>query len=302
MEEFKNLQNQCLTMLQSHESCGQSCHNDFFCKKNGCEECDCSRCLNQIQWGNPPKFTYSCERITYQYALRFFNRFASEICHAFYRFSYNNVSDINVLSLGCGPGSEIYGILRALQIKKSNAVLHYKGYDLSSIWEKFQQISKECLVDKKHEINFYTADLFNDYYGFENDRNVLLLLNYLLSHCSKFLKTAQEKEEFIDKLMDFVLQNRIRYILFNDNCYYGVFHKLDSGYQLLNLLIQKLRAKGCVLEAHYRLFANDSHYGLEGWKCHASNELLFQDIDANSYTLNIDYCKSKQVLIHLNAS
>lgn len=75
---------------------------------------DCSRCLNQIQYGQP-NFTYSCTKITYQYVLRFFNRFASEICYAMCLYNYKNISRINVVSLGCGPGSEVYGIIKALR-------------------------------------------------------------------------------------------------------------------------------------------------------------------------------------------
>ena len=42
----------------------------------------------------------------------------------------------------------------------------------------------------------------------------LLILNYLLSHAAKFY-TKQGKNQFIDEIVDFILQNNVKNILFN---------------------------------------------------------------------------------------
>ena len=65
MRELLNLQQQCLNLIESHLECSQSCALNHYCTKVGCTTGDCSRCLNQIQYGNP-NFTYSCTKITYQ--------------------------------------------------------------------------------------------------------------------------------------------------------------------------------------------------------------------------------------------
>lgn len=301
MQEFIELQKRCLYLLQSHSSCGHSCSIAHFCEKNGCDECDCSKCLNEIQRGEPPKFTYCCERITYQYVLRFFNRFASEIYYAISLYKMDNPNRINIVSLGCGPGSEIYGILWALRQRGFNSILHYEGHDLVEAWEPVQQLSKECLAHSGHNINFYTTDLFNDFHGFDNGVVNLLILNYLLSDSVKF-STKQQNIQFIERIADFIIQNRIKNVLFNDIWYYGSFPTLNSGVQLIKLLIQKLKNKGARLSVAYKYFEKDGYIKNENWQPHPSDRLQFQDIKANKYALNINYCNSKQVFIRLNAS
>ena len=70
MMELLNLQQQCLNLIQAHPECSQNCALNHYCTSVGCTAGDCSRCLNQIQYGLP-NFTYSCTKITYQYVLRF---------------------------------------------------------------------------------------------------------------------------------------------------------------------------------------------------------------------------------------
>ena len=96
MIELLNLQQQCLSFVESHSGCSQSCALDHYCTKAGCTAGDCSRCLNQIQHGSP-NFTYSCAKITYQYVLRFFNRFASEIIYRLNYFDFSKLSNLNVV-------------------------------------------------------------------------------------------------------------------------------------------------------------------------------------------------------------
>lgn len=81
MKEFSNLQNECLQLIESHNKCENNCCNNHFCINNGCKESDCSNCMYNILHNPNPQIHYSCNRITYYYVLRFFNRFASEISH-----------------------------------------------------------------------------------------------------------------------------------------------------------------------------------------------------------------------------
>ena len=134
--------------------------------------------------------------------------------------------------------------------------------------------------------------------GFDNNIINLLILNYLLSHAAKFY-TKQGKEQFIDEIVDFILQNNVKNILFNDINYYGTFAKLDSGVQLMKLLISKInsRAKRCVVR--YFCFPNDSYRGNEGWEFHRGNVLVFQKLEGNNFMKNVDRCNSKQILVHI---
>lgn len=297
MQAFINLQKECLSLMQQYGQCKENCPLNHYCQEKQCNEGDCSNCMHQIQYENK-LFTYSCHRITYHYVLRFFNRFSSEIFHLMDQINYTNCSDMNVVSLGCGPGSEVYGIIKSLLIKKTNTILHYEGHDLNPIWEQVQVMSKNCLKQRPHEINFFTTDLFNDFHGFKNKEVDLLVLNYLLSDAVKFM-FMDKRKEFIQEIISFVLEHNIRNILFNDITYYGYFDKLDSGIQLMRLLIQNLKEKGKNFETHYYYYSDNQILKDKGWTKHNSNRNMLSVQKDNNYMINVDYCNSAQIYINI---
>lgn len=292
-----NLQQQCLSFVESHSGCSQSCALDHYCTKAGCTAGDCSRCLNQIQHGSP-NFTYSCAKITYQYVLRFFNRFASEIIYRLNYFDFSKLSNLNVVSLGCGPGSEVFGIIKTLLLKNSNTILHYEGHDINKSWESVQKISKQCLEQLPHEINFYTTNLFADFHGFAENKIHILVFNYLLSDAAFFLSNTQ-KQRLIEDITNFILENNVRNVFFNDINYYGNADSLNSGTQLMKLLIQILKKHNKQLKISYTCFPNDPKRGNEDWKFYRQNKLLLKQLEGNTFTKNIECCKSKQIFIHI---
>lgn len=214
------------------------------------------------------------------------------------RFKYNNLDRINVVSLGCGPGSEVFGIIKAFRELGVDTKLCYAGYDMLNVWEPIQAYCKDSLIDTQHAIEFYTTNLFADFRDFDNGIINLLLLNYLLSHAAKFY-TYQGKNQFIDDIVDFILTNNVRNILFNDINYYGYFNKLDSGVQLIKLMMSKLKLKGVKFSVGYVCFPNDSMRGDEKWIFHSKNDLLLQKHPNNPYMKNVGNCNSKQIFIHI---
>lgn len=298
MVELLNLQQQCLELLLSQSGRCPSCPINYYCTSVGCKEGDCSSCLHQIQFGQP-NFTYSCSKITYQYVLRFINRFASEICNAICLYKFNNPERVNVVSLGCGPGSEVYGIIKAFQILNLNAKLYYEGHDLLSVWEPVQNLSINNLANSQHIINFFTTNLFADFHGFDNNEINILVLNYLLSDAAKFL-TDRGKYQFVNDIFVFVIQNNVRNILFNDINYYGYYQKLDSGVQLIKLLISLFENNKVSYKVRYLCFPSDPYRGNERWNFYSRNDLMFKKHEDNIYMDNVGYCNSKQILIHLS--
>ena len=297
MVELINLQKQCLDLIQTHPECKQDCAINYYCTSTNCKAGDCSNCLYQIQHGNPA-FHYSCFKITYHYTLRFFNRFASEISHLLSIYNYSNLTDMNVVSLGCGPGSEVYGIIKTLLIKGAKTILHYEGHDLNSYWETVQNMSKQCLSQSPHVIEFYTTDLFADFHGFVNGTIHLLIFNYLLSDAALFMADIQ-KQRFINDVVSFVINNNVKNILFNDINYYGDAKKLNSGTQLMKLLIKTLKKQNLQLQTSYFCFLGDPYRGNEGWKWHRNNKNVFLTLTGNNYMKNVEYCNSKQIFVHI---
>ncbi len=298
MLEFIELQKKCLEVLNTAPSCCQNCSNSDFCTMQNLNKGDCSHCLNNIHYGTPPSCSYNCERITYRYTLRFFNRYASEIYHFLNLHSFENISVFNVVSLGCGPGSEVYGIIKTLQSKNPHVTLHYAGFDNNPIWKNVQDMSKQCLGQTQHDIQFHTEDLFTSERFSDNNTIHLLILNYLLSDVVKF-RSADERKSLVNGIKEFIIKNNVCNILFNDIRFYGNNNCYDSGVQLMKYLIQLLENDGMKLKTIYKCFENDPYLGDERWIPHTANTIILQHLPENKYTANITVCASKQIFVQI---
>lgn len=297
MLEFINLQNECLTRIESISPNECECPIDHYCHKLNCKKGDCTECLHHIQRSSSPSFHYCCEKITYYYVLRFFNRFVSEITYFLNLYNFSKVPYLNIVSLGCGPGSELYGIIKSLRTGNYSTQIYYKGYDMNNIWEPIQEISKQQFSALGHNIEFFTTDIFNDYSGFNNDGITILVLNYLLSDVVKY-KTIIERQQFANRLVDFTIANNIKYIFFNDINFYGN-ESINSGVQLMKLIIQNLKLKEKTIHDKYFYFRGDPYRGNEDWEMHHANINLFPIVPGNKYMSNVENCKSKQIFVKI---
>lgn len=296
MQEFINLQQECLAQIEAMPLDGCVCPINHYCQQQGCNIGDCSKCLHHIQRGNP-SFHYCCERIAYCYVLRFFNRFASEITHFINQYDFSRITSLNVVSLGCGPGSELYGIIKSLQSRQYRTQINYKGYDMNNVWRPIQEMSKRHLSALAHNIEFYTTDIFRDFERFDNGGITILVLNYLLSDIVKY-KTIEERRQFADCLTDFIIANQFKFIFFNDINFYGD-GSINSGVQLMKLVIQNLRRRGIAVQDKYFYFSGDPYRGNEGWRMYKSNSNLLAILPGNNYMGNVETCGSKQIFVKI---
>lgn len=300
MKEFVDFLSECQKQYVNCEPCNTNCPHNFYCTTCECQLATCNRCMYHIQWANPPSFTYSCKKITFHYVLRFLNRFASEIAYAMAKYNFGSIKKYNVVSLGCGPGSEAYGLVRVLKARKLPITLDYQGYDLNGVWKTVQDISESNLSKTGHKIQFYKKDLFNDFVGFNRESVDLLILNYLLSDVEKFANNIGQKQSFIADLTWFVIMNDVHNILFNDNNYYGNNGKMDSGVQLMLRLIDELKKWQVKVNVQYRCFPYDPRRGAQQWRYYSNNNLVFPLLAGNNLDKNVRYCNSKQVLVHIS--
>lgn len=299
MKEYCDLLTECLERYNGCAPCdGNSCTPSFYCIAHNCNKGKCDRCLNHIQWDSSPTFHYSCKRITYHYVLRFFNRFASEIAYIVGSLKDDYLRDrksLNVVSLGCGPGSEVYGFIHALRLKAPHIVMNYQGYDLNSVWSDVQQISKRVLSSTQHQVEFFNLNMFGAYSGFREGACDMLVLNYLLSDALKYY-TDQTKERFVEDIAQFVFENDVKNILFNDSSYYGS-GGLDTGVGMMQKLIKSLGKHKLSTRVYYRCFPSDGFIPSTSWKAYPKEDLLFPVVDGNTFSMNITRCKSKQILV-----
>lgn len=298
MQELTALFQECINRYGRCLPCDRdSCKLGFYCTAHDCSLGNCDSCMNHIQRATTPDFHYACAKITYHYVLRFFNRFASEIAYIMNSAKttyFQRKTRLNVVSLGCGPGSEVYGFIKSLRSKAPHIVLNYKGYDLNTVWSEVQQLSVEALSQTPHRIEFHNMNMFGAFTGFDEGEVDMLVLNYLLSDSQKYYNDT-DKLKFINEIVHFIIENNVNFILFNDMGYYGN-GGLDSGVGMMLRLIRELEKTNKV-SLLYRCFPSDRYIPSTTWKPYQQESLLFQRLPNNTFDVNITCCRSKQILV-----
>lgn len=82
--------------------------------------------------------------------------------------------------------------------------------------------------------------MFGAFGGFRDGGVDILVLNYLLSDAQKFYFNDAGRLKFIEEIAQFVVDNGVKSVIFNDNAFYGR-SGLDSGVKLMLKLIQSLK-------------------------------------------------------------
>lgn len=300
MKELNDLIDHCHN-LYTNNKC-TNCANNNFCIGS----CDCDICLHHIFNGNPPSFHYPCERITYYYTLRFFDRFASEILRLFLHQGIKfDKKNYYFVSLGCGPGSEIYGIVEGLRKRLGyDFTLKYRGYDINPIWGNVQQKTEDLFKNSNCDVKFHAKDMISDWQDLDDCEIFALVMNYLLSDCQKRMQQTK-LINFLDSVVDFILRHKIKFIVFNDISYYGYTNQFDSGIKCmeyiinkieslvnLNLLVKKIQpVKIC--------YPNDN-YVPSGWiKWNDPNLLMNTDTKKTAIANAWSECRSKYIIARI---
>lgn len=300
MNEFNEFLDYCYTALLYKESKCNNCNNNKYCHNNNCNEGDCSKCLEHILRAVNPQFHYSCKRITYFYALRFFNRFASEI-KEFFKVKFK-VDKLTIASLGCGPASELFGLVDGVRsfnphIRK----VSYLGYDTNNVWKELNdQATTIFSYDKSLDIRFHRNDMFNDWQDHDIEKVNILILNYLLSDCIKYQNNKSQLESFLDKIVHFIIAYKVNIIVCNDINLYGYPNcPLDSSVKCMEYLKTKL-SDSCNLNGvkYYGLYYPSDKYKPDGWHQLLDESLLFpQNPLYSQFSVNINRRASKYMIL-----
>lgn len=294
MQELLDLYSECHAKWLSYPPCGNDCPENHYCQRCGRHEGDCSRCMAAIQRYGTIR-AYPCHKITYYYVMRFFNRFASEIEYIIRLINFGQITKLNVVSLGCGPGSEVYGIIHGFRCLNLPIQLDYHGYDLNHIWDDVQQMSINLLKNTGHDIRFSNTNLFTTFQPFAEQRVDMLVMNYLLSDYV-MNSTHGTRNVFADEIIDFIIRANVKRVFFNDISFYGHDGQLDTGVQMMEYMMKWFKRFGYTLRGKRFHFPYDrlvppNHL----WRQHGSGNLLFTPMPNNPANEGINCCKSKQV-------
>lgn len=168
------------------------------CTKAGCtkscitsESKNCVDCLHNkfTNWSNEFKLRpYDCEAMTMAYMLRYCNKYASEILTALYQCPWLLCSDsLNVVSIGCGPGTELLALERYAKQSNYAGNINYTGFDKDKGWGYAQGVLTRTLFEydpnTKIHPHWIMGSLTADN-GLLPTTN-LLILNYVVSDVYK---------------------------------------------------------------------------------------------------------------------
>lgn len=274
-----------------------SCQCEY-CQCEKCEEDNCYKCLKKVHFpeNNGDKRTYDCVNMADYYYCRYCYRYASEVVYGLRQFrDIMNLDTLKVMSVGCGPCTE----LAAIDYLHQNGELNYnklefRGIDpLKDMW-KF--IWEDIDSYYQGQVNFFERDILElvDIIVAKKWMPDLIIFQYVFSDMYKKYK-EEEIKIFIDKLANFLNQQTYKniYVLANDA---NIGKKYDGGRDFFDTLNQKVNEPKIMKRYHFNNNYKESHYdyGVE----YKDNGIFFDipQLIKEKYGA-IDSCASAQVLI-----
>jgi len=261
--------------------------------KNDCKN-SCKQCLEDIHMDRI-KRRYNCNNIIYCYVCRYMLKYMSEF---YYLFRNNDelrsLDDYTILSVGCGPCSDLLGIAHYVGSSRPNVSIKYIGVDLNPYWGNVHAVvdseSKRSNLDIKTK--FLQKDITEIFNGLGEKTDKLsvniVTLHYVLSdmvynagNIHNFFKDLYNS--IISKMPNgsFIVINDINHYKARD--YFDVFFRMLCGYGWYTC--EKYYFDNNLREPHV--------YGDK----HPSNALALE-IPAYLHDYDVwNYCSSSQMLI-----
>jgi hypothetical protein len=277
------LVNYCDSKYNRIDRCDK-CENE--CRNN------CEKCLDDIHFNRIIR-RYNCNNIVNYYVCKYIFKYSCEIDYLFQRNnSLNQLSYYNILSIGCGPTSDLYGILNYFQRNNIDNKLNYIGCDLNNIWNEIHEQTKLILNKRGITIRFVYEDIFNIIDYIPLDINIIIL-QYVISD---MVTHKYNVDDFFNNLTDKIIDNMNSnsFIIIND-----VNHNTQARIYF-GKLIYLLRTKGinCGIECYH--FHNDNRdYTYPYGNLHNDDRVSpLMSIPRNIIKYNPwNYCTSAQLVI-----
>lgn len=244
MQEFSAYVDFCAHHFGNIAKCQQCVYGQCIHDCPGDEAMDCYSCLSKIhRKANHGKITYKCQKITFNYILRHGHRYASEIDKILSMLKKNVQlpEELNVVSVGSGPCTELFGIMNQFQ----DHVVHFRGFDKDNLWKPLTDFEEGLFSNK--DVHFQYEDFFSFMVRTEFHVDVLIM-NYLLSDIAR-CQSEKEASDFIDNIIKYCQKGRIHFIVIND---IYLTYSSGTGYSLMEELARKLRRDKTIIEREGR--------------------------------------------------
>lgn len=187
-------------------------------------------CFNEIYYPEGrenARLKYNCKKLVNQYVFRSLDRYASEIYYALEEYSsvLNYFENYNLLSIGCGPATDLVGVDYYNKINRINKSINYFGIDIEKTWKEIHKNIEKFLLKEnninKFEICYCDAiNFFRDNFIYATNINIIIL-NYLISSFIADNNAAKINELFY-YITNFISKNKIKncLIVINDVNYH----------------------------------------------------------------------------------
>ena len=295
-ELLKNLIIFCDEFYQAHKkeigSCPNCSHENRNCLGN------CKSCLEELTWNNLERKNYNCEKLAAYYVCKFLNKFASEILYLLTNEKIeailNTYNEFNILSLGCGPASDIIAIDAFIrQVLNKTININYTGIDIACKWQYIhEKICQEIISFNYQPPKFDYEDVTKKILEIDVSNTNIMIIENLFSALIR-TKNTDEMALFLDNLANLISQmpkNSI--VLINDinSCYLYRDEWLS--------IVEKIRMRR---EIKYNTLFFDKNYGHIEWEKHYSDDLKFyypESFDKQAYE-SWNTCTSVQLFINI---
>lgn len=240
-----------------------------------------SKCLNEIYQHNTNqtgRLRYNCNKLVHHYLYRQLDKQASEILVALREISnsISSLSEFNVISLGCGPCTELVAFDYYNQESGHNKNINYIGIDIESSWGIIHSKINEFLRQQHYNIDFkcFIGDVVDINFlekKFNSNVNIIVL-NYLVSSLYSSGE-FQKLNKLYSNIAELLVKNNIKncIIIINDmnlsirgtDTFIDIITKLTNN--KVRIINQKLR---------YFEAERTAVYGAK----YSSNKTIFEDL------------------------
>ena len=186
------------------------CSNNYInsYKKCRCEDCSnicqgsCEKCLETIHFGDNRR--YNCQNMINYYVCKYTYKYSSEIAHVFFENKLiDEMSNINIVSIGCGPCTDLIGIKEYIRQQRLNIKINYTGVDLNKQWYNIHNFIKNS--NDNIEAEFIYDDIFNVFENLNRDKKYdIVFLQYFLSDMIKY-NDKNQMDKFVDNFVSKVV-------------------------------------------------------------------------------------------------
>lgn len=260
---------------------------------NECPETgNCQKCLERWHWGLRES-AYDCPNIRYYYIGHYLHKYSSEIGYLFRSAIINELTEFNILSLGCGPCPDYLGIVSVMKQTENTKDIRYLGIDFNEKWSSFHDWIKQ---NTQSPFNVIHQDVYN-FLGdplntLKSYQPNIVIISYLVSD---LLKADRDIEDlinlFVGNLLPILPANS--FIIIND--YNRGINSNDprSWYEKFKVLMEKNR-KVSVWKLHFKHNYRNFHlYDTQ----HQNNDILFPVPPEFDKFNPWRFCSSAQLII-----